>query len=91
MRLEHWGYKAIATYMGISRDRVRSYCDTIGLKGNCAEFTPKNDLRNNPTFCRNCGKPINQNSYGRKKKFCCEACRRAWWKEHPKKNTKRMG
>ena len=33
--------------------------------------------------CRQCGRPLVQNKTGRKRYFCCDPCRRAWWREHP--------
>ena len=68
------GYKAIASATGLSRDAVRYFCKSNGLDtadskaGDC---------------CPNCGKPIVQPHTGRRKRFCDEACRRAWWKNHP--------
>ena len=35
-------------------------------------------------FCPECGNAVYQNPRGRKKKFCCEACRFAWKNKHPK-------
>lgn len=35
-------------------------------------------------FCPNCGKAVEQNQRGRRKKFCSPACTREWWKNHPK-------
>ena len=34
--------------------------------------------------CPNCGNPVYQNPRGRRKKFCCEACRFEWKNNHPK-------
>ena len=33
--------------------------------------------------CRNCGRPLPQYPKRKQRKFCSEACRRAWWKLHP--------
>ena len=33
--------------------------------------------------CRQCGRPLVQNRTGRRRYFCCDPCRRAWWREHP--------
>ena len=33
--------------------------------------------------CRNCGRPLPQSPKRKQRKFCSEACRRAWWKLHP--------
>ena len=34
-------------------------------------------------FCPECGIAFPRNHIGRPKAFCCEACRRKWWHEHP--------
>ena len=34
-------------------------------------------------FCPECGMAFPRNGIGRPKAFCCEACRRKWWHEHP--------
>lgn len=36
------------------------------------------------SFCPECGNAVYQNPRGRKKKFCCDACRIAWKNKHPK-------
>nr|CDL66842.1 unnamed protein product [uncultured bacterium] len=33
--------------------------------------------------CCICGNPITQPKTGRPRRFCCEKCRREWWKAHP--------
>ena len=33
--------------------------------------------------CPKCGKPIAQPPRGQRRRFCSDACRRAWWAKHP--------
>ena len=33
--------------------------------------------------CAQCGKVLKNKSRGKPKRFCCEPCRRTWWKENP--------
>ena len=33
--------------------------------------------------CHFCGNPITQPKTGGPRRFCCEKCRREWWKAHP--------
>lgn len=63
------GYKAIASATGLDRDAVRYYCKRHGLDGGSA--------------CPNCGRSLTQPQRGRRRRFCGEACRRAWWAKHP--------
>lgn len=35
-------------------------------------------------LCPMCGTPITQKPNGRPRKFCTDACRRKFWKRHPK-------
>lgn len=79
-RSEGLGYGAIATKMGLSVNTVKSFCRRNGLTGVAKEKAF--------IFCRQCGKPLEQEEKKRARKFCCEACRRAWWKEHPELITR---
>lgn len=80
------GYKTIANVLGLSRDAVRGFCRKYGLNGN-AEVMQKNmELKvKNGVLCLNCSKPIESKSHGRKRKFCCDWCRREWWKQNADK------
>ncbi len=33
--------------------------------------------------CAQCGKALKNKGRGKPKRFCCETCRRIWWKENP--------
>lgn len=74
-RMEGLGYGGIAARLGIPENTVKSFCR-------------RNDLTGTATIeasmaRRHCGQPLS-GSPGRKgRKFCCEACRRAWWKANP--------
>ena len=73
LRGQGQGYKAVAHATGLNRDAVRYFCKRNGLENN--------DFKDGG--CPNCGKLIVQPRTGRKKRFCDERCRRAWWKRHP--------
>ena len=66
MRKNGDGYKKIANELGLSRDTVRSYCLRNGLDN------PKN-------VCKQCNKKIELAQTGRKRLFCSDECRHAWW------------
>jgi len=75
------GYKAIATKLGLSRDTVRNYCRIHNMGGYAdAQAAEKREQRD--AQCSNCGKPLTQPHTGRRRKFCSDACRRAWWLAH---------
>lgn len=90
LRMKGAGYKAIASVLGLSRDIVRNYCKSRGMDG-YGPVTKKNieEQMVNGQACVYCGKSINQPTTGRPKKFCCDTCRRAWWKAHPESMNKK--
>ena len=71
LRCEGLGYGAIATRLGISENTVKSFCRRNNLTG-VASKEPV-------VVCRNCGRPLPQYPKRKQRKFCSEACRRAWW------------
>lgn len=72
-----WGYRKIATALGLSRDVVRNYCKRIKMAGYIVD-TEK------ILCCQNCHKPLSQSKIGRRRKFCSDKCRREWGSTHPK-------
>lgn len=82
---EGLGYGAIADKLGLSENTVKSFCRRNGLAGVASKKVA--------TICRQCHKPLVQESKEESKrkgaKFCSEACRRAWWKEHPELITRK--
>lgn len=85
LRLKGMGYKAIAHIVGdVSREGVRYYCRTHGLVGGSELITLNYDLqRKRPDYCKQCGGKLERNAHSGVKYFCCDKCRRAWWKAHP--------
>ena len=64
------GYRKIAAELEMPVDTVKSYCRRHPL--------PQYD-----TVCAHCGKLLVQTPHKKKKRFCCDQCRMAWWKAHP--------
>jgi hypothetical protein len=60
-------YRDIATLFGVSVNTIKSICRWADEKKDC---------------CKNCGKPFFDSAKRKNKIFCCEWCRRAWWKTH---------
>lgn len=84
LRLKGAGYKSIGTVVGLSRDIVRNYCKSHGLTGYASALTKNIRMKmDSGEACLYCGGDVAQPKTGRPKKFCCEKCRRAWWKQHP--------
>ncbi|MBQ7765910.1 MAG: RNA polymerase subunit sigma-70 [Lachnospiraceae bacterium] len=79
MRKEGIGYHSIGVALGLTRDTVRNFCKGHQLAGYGKKI--KMHLQEGKT-CMYCGKLIQQPETGRKRKFCSEKCRRAWWKGH---------
>lgn len=72
LRERGMSYNEIAERLSLTREQVRSYCRRHDISvSTIVEGT-----------CPECGKPVVQVGRGRKRLFCCEACRRAWWKKH---------
>lgn len=86
MRENGIGYQTIATTIGVTRDQVRNLCKTRKLDGYGSQVKRKIQ---EGILCLYCGKKIEQSVTGRRKKFCCEKCRREWWKVHADALNKR--
>ncbi len=74
-RMEGLGYGGIAARLGLSENTVKSFCRRNDLTGTAAKEAS--------TVCRHCGQPLAKSPGRKGRKFCCEACRRAWWKANP--------
>lgn len=88
LRYQGYGYKQIAGEVGLSRDSVRGYCIRNGLHGFGTSLAKeyKQVMQKDFLFilCLNCGKQIEQNQNGPKKKYCSMECKREWEKVHRK-------
>jgi hypothetical protein len=83
LRRTGMGYQAIANEVREKRDAVRYICKSRGLGGNGEDIHPENT-------CPSCCKPLIQpRGRGRRRRFCSENCRRAWWKKHPEEAVRR--
>jgi len=75
MRSDGASYIKIAEALGISANTVKSYCQRNGVGGE--ESRAKK-------VCEQCRQALKYSSQP-SRRFCCDACRMAWWKAHPKK------
>jgi len=72
-------YAAIAETLGILENTVKSYCrrNNLGAGFIAGQTQPIGDV------CDNCGRPLPQTPGAKKKRFCSDKCRMAWWAKHP--------
>ena len=71
------GYKKISTLTGLPLNTVKSFCVRHPVRDEAVSETS--------ALCRNCGTPLEQTPHKRKKLFCSDACRMAWWNAHPER------
>ena len=77
LRIAGNSYTQISDILQLSRNTVKSVCQRCDFQPT-SEASTSNDLEH----CRNCGTTISQ-VVGRKRRyFCSEDCRRAWWSAH---------
>ena len=82
LRKSGMGYTEVARETGISKETVKSFCRRNKLGGRLGDSS-------DAEACPQCGKKLDQNVKTRKPRFCCEACRRAWWRAHPEAGLKK--
>lgn len=75
--------KVVAAVLGLKKETLLEFCKKYHLIGT-AEVIQLNiiELKRQSIICPQCYGPIRQKKRGRKKRFCSDACRRAWWKEN---------
>ena len=77
LKKEGYGYKKIASELGISVSSVQSF-----LKRNPVDI----DLLGT---CKRCGMTIQSIKGKKRKQFCCDRCRWDWWNSHIKEVNKK--
>ena len=78
LRGEGKSYGAIATLLGISASKVKSYCIRHELGGARSSV----GRRTAQGGCEQCGAPVQQVPGRKHKRFCSDACRMQWWSAH---------
>ena len=79
LRNQGISYSKIADALGISLNTIKSFCRRNNLGGHIG----KESKQINKTFCKECGKELNQNLGKKPLKFCSDKCRVKWWNTHP--------
>lgn len=77
LQYKGYGYKRIAAETGLSQNTVKSFCARHPV-----QIEELSDLN---VLCRNCRVPLEQTPHKRKRLFCSDACRMAWWNAHPER------
>ena len=79
MRRQGLGYGKIAASLGLSQNSIKSVC----RRNNLISVTPIRQRRTACGACEECGKALLQIPETKKKRFCSDKCRMAWWAAHP--------
>jgi len=74
LRASGYSCGKIAADVGVSENTVKSFC----RRNSATSAQPVN-----PDMCANCGIPLVHIPEVKKKRFCSDNCRMAWWNAHP--------
>ena len=74
------GYGKIAQKLGISLNTIKSFCrrNDLGVDTEISSAKVTKEI----SRCENCGQEIRQIAKQKRKRFCCDKCRNAWWNKH---------
>lgn len=83
-RRQGYSYDKICKLINVSKSTVAAYCRRNDIKpiAHVKESKTIEQEKDENVFCKYCGIELIQPKRGHVKKFCSEACRRSWWKEH---------
>lgn len=85
MRAGGHSYKSISDYMEISINTVKSFCRR---NKNLIDQTKTKKVDATNGICEECGLPVYQYPNRKRKRFCSDRCRLAWWaRERKNKKT----
>lgn len=81
------GYRKIAIVLELSRDKVSNYCKANGLDGYSKKRLQTKEGKQMEedcadSVCRQCSKPLEKQTTGRKRIYCSDECRKEWAKNH---------
>lgn len=88
MRVRGASYMQIASTIGLSENTVKSCCRR-NIKRSVSESDINKNKKEAKIQCKQCGKTLVHEKKGQKKKFCCEDCRRSWWKSNADQSGKK--
>ena len=79
LRGEGISYSQIADTLGISQNTVKSFCRRNNLGGVGGNIISQAD----EDHCLQCWLLLTHTKGAKKKRFCSDQCRMAWWNAHP--------
>ena len=88
LRSQGLGYKKIASMIAVSPNTVKSYLRKAEPAHPKKPMSAPLPLPQKPVpkstehCCDNCGKAVEQTAGRKRKRFCSDACRNAWWNHH---------
>jgi len=85
MRTAGVSYARIAGTLGISENTVKSFCRRNGLGSEAKVEAALSSLE--LLYCVHCGTPLKHTVGARKRRFCSDKCRAAWWNLNPDKHS----
>ena len=77
LQQQGYGYKKISAITGLPLNTVKSFC--------ARHHVQIKEMPDSNALCRNCLTPLEQTPHKRKRMFCSDACRMAWWNAHPER------
>ena len=77
LQLKGYGYKRIAVLLGLPVNTVKSHCRRHPISA---------QRDKSMAVCLNCKASIEQIPHRKRKKFCSDKCRSAWWNSNPSVN-----
>lgn len=76
LQIAGFGYRKIASELGLSANTVKSYCK-------------RHPIADDVSRCKQCDIPLEQIPHKRRKEFCSKECRLLWWKQHPEESKRK--
>ena len=76
-------YSEIADTLGVPKNTVKTFC-WRSQKSVCdaSKETGIKEHKETKNQCEHCGKSLHQQPKQKPRRFCCDDCRLAWWKEN---------
>jgi endogenous inhibitor of DNA gyrase (YacG/DUF329 family) len=81
------GYITIAKNLGMCLSAVKSYCQRHGLGKGYPER--RKEEAGEDIYCKHCRAELTHTPGAKRKKFCSNKCRAAWWNAHPERVDKK--
>ena len=84
LRAAGQSYARIADALNLSVNSVKSFCRRNAMSSGVGSSIKhiKTEAPLGATACEQCGCPVQQMPGRKRKRFCSDACRTAWWNAH---------